>query len=160
MRMMSCSNKDYSLSEVANDPLFPAAKFFRFGGRGDPARSKTDTEDAFKFCVDKGLDVIGYTHFPDEVPEWKDKLLASVSTWEEADRLVEKGWMVSIETSDLREGMRNESPKGHKFIRCPNELSPESINCGKCFRCSIRHKRSEIILFKHKHKGRKNGKVE
>jgi len=166
MGMIKCKQKEngksYSLDEVTSDRFFSSVKFVRLGARGDPSRSKEDTNRGIEMAREKGLPVIGYTHFPEEAPEYKGTLLASTSDWDEADRLIAEGWHVSIEYEFPVPGMK--SPDGHKAVWCPNESSNGAINCGDCLLCCTdENPNIPIIMFKHKlrlweKRGKSNGR--
>jgi hypothetical protein len=143
------NGKTYTMTEVRNDRFFAAAKFLRLGARGDPARSRMDTYQAIDVARNIwNLPVIGYTHFPEEVPELKTEIMASCSEWEEADELVADGWKVAMDYEFPHSGIK--SPDGHQCIWCPNEATKGKVTCGECLLCCTEKESVPIILFKHK----------
>jgi len=152
------NGKKYTMKEVYQDRFFRAARFIRLGARGDPSRSKVDTEQGMDVAKIWNLPVIGYTHFPEDVPQWKGRMMASCSEWEEADELVADGWKVAMDYEFPHSGIT--SPDGHQAIWCPHESTGGKVTCGECLLCCTEKESVPIILFKHKlpiwEKGRVN----
>lgn len=137
-RGMLKSSRDYSL-EHALDHRLAKAKAVRFGALGDPARiAPAETLAAIKAVRAKGLGVLGYTHFPDEVPEiFKLHFLASTNNVYEADKRIEQGWFTATILPADWPYKTFFTPAGNKGIVCPAQI--RDTNCNDCRLCDPHH---------------------
>lgn len=121
---------DYSLDEAMERTK--KARLIRIGGIGDP--SATNRSELKKISAGN-IPVIGYTHFWEtRGADLKDICMASVDSWEDADRAVAAGWRAFIWIVDYKGGPVSYSPAGNRAIHCVNQQN-KSVTCQDCLLC-------------------------
>lgn len=134
------------------DLMARGAKAVRVGAIGDPARAAVDWLDYLKPFIKEGLTVIGYTHFPDEVPHLKGLFMASASNLEQAAEYLAQGWSVTVplkgDIQELQNRQRSIDFHGATVTACPAQVS-KRISCNMCRLCTPTKGQRLVIFEEH-----------
>lgn len=107
----------------------------RIGTIGDPARaSAVQRDNDFAALRASGYDVVGYTHFPSEVPHLRRTLMASASDIETAARHAAAGWRVAVKMPLDTTGPVD-TPFG-RLVECPAIAAERHGRTYTCVDCA------------------------
>lgn len=110
-------------------------KLARIGTVGDPARaSAAQRDNDIRALRAAGYDVVGYTHFPSEVPHLRRTLMASASDIETAARHAAAGWRVAVKMPLDTTGPVD-TPFG-RLVECPAIAAERHGRTYTCVECA------------------------
>ena len=140
--------KHYSLWNALKNSA-SSARYVRMTAIGDPSalnrRQKEEMTDTIQqyneqYCGPKNqYRLIGYIHGWRLAPWWKDRLMASCDTLEEADKAIAKGWRPAVTVPSGTKGKSVKTPAGNTLLICPHltedakeKRVPDCNDCGWC----------------------------
>lgn len=144
------------------------AKYVRVSAIGDASRANpTEVRQMHDQARANGLGWLAYTHFQDDAVAAgnQDLFCASVSTYEEADAAIAKGFKratMVVPLEIFEESVRTwTSPAGHKAFICPAIMAHSKglrVTCNQCGMCDPARAGAKIVLFPE-HGGSALGKL-
>jgi len=129
------TGRGYALADALHDAREAGVKLCRIGTIGDPARASAVQRDSDIEAVRAaGYDIVGYTHFPGEVPHLRRTLMASASDMSAAVRYVADGWRVAVVAPHGTTGTLD-TPAG-RLLECPAIAAERHGRTYTCVDCA------------------------
>lgn len=113
------------------------ARMLRVSAIGDPARAnQAQLALALDVARSEGLAIVGYTHFPWEVPHLRGVLMASVDSFAAAGNPALKGWRKAIVAPHGTTGTVRDAYGRIQAVECPaiaaKRLGRKPFTCNDC----------------------------
>jgi len=120
------------------------------GDVGHPSADQEQVLDDLEYWVEKGFEIVGYTHYwrMSHAQPLKKYLRASCETWEQAKRAIKMGWKPVIISGKTVDEVRSQGICTEKQDDLVGKICmyyTSNVDCNNCKLCSTNN--DEIILF-------------